>query len=454
MDLASITQVYFLGIGGIGMSALARYFKGKGLAVSGYDLVETALTVQLEAEGIKVSYNEDIKNVPQKVNLVVWTPAIPLNHKELIWIREQGITLMKRAEVLGMLSKTYDTIAVAGTHGKTTTSSIIAHVLKFSNKKSTAFLGGILAKEDSNFINGDSELMIVEADEYDRSFLQLYPKMLIIISTDHDHIDIYENAEELYTAYSQLMSQVVDGGVIVLGPEVIRHISLDLIWKLEKRKIKVLRIFRNFDFENIRIIDGRYEFEFISDGRRESYISSLPGIHNVINSCLAIVVCKNLGLNEEQVAKAFKAFEGIKRRFQFIYEGDRVLIDDYAHLPEEVAYAVNTIKDLYPSEKVLGIFQPHLYSRTLEFYKEFAKELSGLDGVILLPIYPARELPIEGVESDLIYNLISLDEKYLVETEELLSTIRERKEYKIIMTIGAADLDKYHTDIVDIITNN
>lgn len=451
MELADIKQVYFLGIGGIGMSALARYFHGRGVKVDGYDLVQTELTDQLSAEGMTIHYEEDVAQIPEAVDLVIWTPAIPATHLELIWVKEKGLPLMKRAEVLGLLSKSHDTIAVAGTHGKTTTSAILAHILNSNEKSVTAFLGGILAKENSNFIRGDSNLMVVEADEYDRSFLHLHPKMLIIISTDHDHIDIYENEAALYDAYGQLLSQVADGGIVILGHQVIRNIKVEWMQALAERKVKVLRICREFDFDSIKIVEGQYQFDYIKGTKKEKYKSNLPGLHNVMNTSLAIAICKELGLKKSGIATALDAFEGVKRRFHFLHNEERILIDDYAHLPEEVRYAVQTVKDLYPTDKVLGIFQPHLYSRTLEFYKGFARELSGLDGVILLPVYPARELPVEGVESELIYNLISLDEKYLIPPEELLVTIKEKMEYKVIMTIGAADLDKYHKEIIDII---
>lgn len=451
MEIAKVQTIYFLGIGGIGMSALARYFNSSGVKVSGYDLVETPLTQALSREGMDIHYKEDIKKIPAKVDLIVWTPAIPATHKELVWVKKQGLPLLKRAEVLGLLSKSYETIAVAGTHGKTTTSSILTHLLKESGQSITAFLGGILAEVNSNFISGDSDVMIVEADEYDRSFLHLYPKMLIILSMDHDHIDIYKDEAALYEAYGQLMDQVTDAGLIVLGPDVIRNVHVERLEKLARRNVKVVRIFNDFEFNSITINEGQYEFDFQYGKKIKRFTSNLPGNHNLINTTLAIVICKELGLKDAEISKALKSFRGIRRRFQLVHSGDRVLYDDYAHLPEEVGYAVRTIKELYPTGKVLGIFQPHLYSRTLEFYQGFAKELSGLDGVILLPVYPAREEPMEGVESELVYNLITMDDKELVEAKNLLKTLKDKKDYQVIMTIGAADLDKHHKDIIELI---
>lgn len=433
------------------MSAIARYFLNEGVKVYGYDIAETPLTRTLQSEGIKIHHDENVKKIPSGIDLVVVTPAIPESNKELKYCNKKGLLIKKRAEVLGMISKGKKTIAIAGTHGKTTTSAIVTHILR-SKEKVTAFLGGILAEEQTNFIHGNSDLMVVEADEYDRSFMELYPDILVITSMDADHLDIYGSEKEMYRAYEQLTYQIKKKGILILGPEVVRHVSLAWAAKLKKRKIKVVRILRDFDFENIRIEKEKYVFDAtIGDMRIQDIQTNLPGIHNIINTTVAILISKILGIGDKRIKKRLKKFKGIKRRFEIVKEGRRILIDDYAHHPEEIRHAVKTAKDLYTGKKVLGIFQPHLYSRTRDFYKGFARELSALDAVILLPIYPARELPIKGVESKIIYNLITLDEKYLVKEKNLIKQLKKMSGYEVVMTLGAADLDKYHQKMIKVI---
>lgn len=447
-----LKRVYLIGIGGIGMSALARYFNNEGVKVSGYDLVETPLTQKMIKEGIKIHYKEDPKSISKKVDLVIVTPAIPEDNKELRYCVKQGYEVKKRAEVLGMLSKGKRLIAIAGTHGKTTTSSILAHILESADEEVTAFLGGILTKEKTNFIHGKSETIIAEADEYDRSFLHLKPEVLVITSMDADHLDIYGSVEEMRKAYKQLTYQIKKGGVLILGPGVIRDIDLKWRAKLDKRKIKIIRQLKHFDFGKIKIENSKCTFDVtVGEMTLENIHTKLPGIHNIINTSIAILIAKLEGVSDKKIKSALKSFKGIKRRFETVYKGDRILIDDYAHHPEELKFAVKTVKDLYPGKKVLGIFQPHLYSRTQDFYKEFAKELEGLDAVLLMPIYPAREEPINGVKSELIFNLIAMNEKYLVNEKNLIKTLKGMLDYEVVMTIGAADLDKYHKKIIKVI---
>lgn len=434
------------------MSALARYFLLEGIEIYGYDLTKTALTKKLEAEGMTIHYEEKPKKIPRDIDLVILTPAIPDTNKEYKWLKKNGYEIKKRAEVLGEISKKKRTIAVAGTHGKTTTCSLITQILKYGKKDATAFLGGVLAKENTNFIHGKSKLVVLEADEYDRSFLHLKPEILIIMSMDADHLDVYGSVKEMHKAYEQLSLQVRKGGMLILGPGVIRYIHPEWMKNLRQREIKVYKQLKDFDFDSIRIKKSKYRFDYVDTvGSITKIKSNLPGLHNISNSASAIFVARTLGIGPQRIRKALKKFKGIKRRFEFVYEGDKVLVDDYAHHPEEVKYAVSTIKNLYPEKKVLGIFQPHLYSRTKDFYKGFAKELSGLDGVILLPIYPAREKPIKGIKSEMIYNLITKDEKYLVKEKSLIKKIKELKEYEVIMTIGAADLNKHHEGIIKVI---
>ena len=444
-----IKRIYFIGIGGIGMSALARYFKREGAVVSGYDLVKSPLTLELESEGIKVYYKEKIKHIPDNVDLVVYTPAIPSNHKELLYCQQNDLPLKKRAEVLGLIGKGKQLIAVAGTHGKTTTSALITQLLNGGGKEVSAFLGGIMTRENTNFLHGNSNIIVAEADEYDKSFLQLYPEILVITSMDADHLDIYGNEESMIDAYEQLTYQIKKKGILILGPDVIRKLSSSWLEKLRKRKIKVVRILRDFDFDKIKIEDGQYSFDVrIGDMWLRDLEMILPGMHNIINASVSILVAKILGVDDRKIAMKLRHFKGIKRRFETVYKGDRVLIDDYAHHPEEINFAVKTVKDMYSEKKVLGIFQPHLYTRTRDFYKGFAKALAGLDGVIILPIYPARELPIEGITSDIIYNLIAMDEKYLVDEVDLIDTVKALKEYDVVITLGASDLDKHHKKLV------
>lgn len=455
MKVSDLKQVYFIGIGGIGMSALARYLISQGVKVSGYDLVKTSLTETLSLEGMTIHYEESIDMIPQGLDLVVYTPAIPDTHEELQWLQSQDIRIMKRAELLGLLSRDVKTVAVAGTHGKTTTSALITHVLKNSGVDVTAFLGGILSDENTNYIEGTGTLLVLEADEFDRSFLHLNPDVLAIVSMDPDHLDVYGEVDEMRAAYVQLTSQIKDGGLLILGPDVYRHISVQVENELRERGVRTLRMLKHFDFKNVIIQDHRYCFDYQEgDDVSGNLRSQLPGTHNLINTTLAIRICKALGLGMADIKKSLDSFKGVKRRFEFVYEKNGVvLIDDYAHHPEELKYTVATVRDLFFGKKILGIFQPHLYSRTLDFYKEFADVLGGLDAVLLLPIYPAREEAIEGVTSELIYNLVRSDDKFLVTEQTLIDKINALSEYSIIVTIGASDLDKHHSKIKTVIDN-
>ncbi len=452
MNLQDVKKVYFLGIGGIGMSALARYFNLKRCEVHGYDLVCTSLTKKLEAEGMLIHYEDDVTLIPQKIDLVVFTPAIPDDHKELEFLRKSDIPLMKRAEVLGMISSDYKSIAVAGTHGKTTTSAILTHLLEEVQGGITAFLGGILAKQKTNFLFGNSEYVVLEADEYDRSFLQLQPYILIIISMDADHLDIYGTVEDMREAYRQLTRQIQKGGQLILGPGVIGHMSEEWKKELKEKSITVIVSQRDFSYEEVEIDDDRdYKFLFVdSDGSQlsiDKYL--LPGLHNISNATLALQACKQIGLDLDLAAASLEKLRGVNRRFEKVYAGKRTLIDDYAHHPEELDNVIVTLKSLYSDKIVLAIFQPHLFTRTRDFYKGFARGLEQLDKVILLPIYPAREKPIPGVKTELIYNLMKSDKKYLSTESELLDTIEFVGDFDVVITIGAADLDKHHFKIIE-----
>lgn len=452
MNLRKIKKVYFLGIGGIGMSALARYFNFRGCEVHGYDLVCTSLTKKLEAEGMTIHYEDDVAMIPQKIDLVVVTPAIPDKHEELSFLRKSEIPMMKRAEVLGLISSDYKSIAVAGTHGKTTTSAILTHLLEETQGEITAFLGGILAKQKTNFLVGNSEYVVLEADEYDRSFLHLKPFILIIISMDADHLDIYGTVEDMREAYQQLTRQIQKGGQLILGPGVIGHMNEEWKEELKRNNIEVIVAQRDFAYEEVEIDDDRdYKFLFVDSNGNQLKLDKylLPGLHNISNASLALQACKQMGVNLDDAARSLETFKGVNRRFEKVYSGKRILIDDYAHHPEELDNVVVTLKNLYKDRTVLAIFQPHLFSRTKDFYRDFARGLERLDKVILLPIYPAREKPIPGIKTELIYNLMKSDEKYLSTESELLDTIKQVRDFDVVITIGAADLDKHHLEIIE-----
>ena len=374
------------------MSALARYFLKSGVEIYGYDLTRSSLTKKLEAEGMRIHYDDDIDQIPDEIELVVYTPAIPDDHKELNWFRANGYTIKKRAEVLGMLSNEKRTIAVAGTHGKTSTSSIISHVLKYCGLDISAFLGGILAEQETNFIFGSSEFVVLEADEYDRSFLQLEPEILIISSLDADHLDIYGDHSTMLRAYETLCSQIKKGGILILMQDFGDYFSEEFHQKMHESQIKVLTAPDDFGFVNTRINNERFVFDYYDPfGELGSAVSTMPGEHNVSNCSAAILVARQLGMDNSQIKKALDSFKGIHRRFEIVHDSGFTLIDDYAHHPTELNKAVTTIKQLYPDRKVLAVFQAHLYSRTQDFYREFAYELEPLNEIWILDIYPARE---------------------------------------------------------------
>ncbi len=452
MKLSEVRKLYFLGIGGIGMSAIARYFLNEGKEIYGYDLTETALTKKLEAEGMHIHYDINPDKIPRDIDGVIITPAIPDNNEELRWLRSNGYGIKKRAEVLGELSRDKKSVAIAGTHGKTTTSSLLSHILTYCGLDISAFLGGILVKEKTNFLHGNSKWVVLEADEYDRSFLHCHPDILVIISMDADHLDIYGTYEEMIKSYEQLCCQIKAHGKLITKRECLIKFSDGAQKYFDENDIEVIVVGEDFVFDNIRIESARYRFDYKCGNQEvENVMTQLPGVHNVYNSALAIRVAHLLGLRLEEIKRAIGDFRGIKRRFEWVYDEEKVLLDDYAHHPEEVKYAVKTVKELYPDRYVLGVFQPHLYSRTKDFYREFAEELGALDEVWLLQVYPARELPMKGVESELIYNLIPSNNKRLVHTNNLITELDDRKDLDIVMTLGASDLDKYHHDIKTIL---
>jgi UDP-N-acetylmuramate--alanine ligase len=438
MNFNQLQKLYFIGIGGIGMSALARYFNGLGKEIHGYDRVQTELTKQLEEEGMIIHYEEDLNAIPEGVDLVVYTPAIPAKHQELTYFRAENFPIMKRAEVLGLISKNRKTIGVAGTHGKTTTSAILTHVLRTAGVDVTAFLGGIARNLDSNFVAGESEWVVMEADEFDRSFLHLEPEIAIVTSTDADHLDIYGDHSEMQKTFLQYMQQVkshvlINDGV-ELQPEGLQANSyrygMDKSAEFYSHHIRAFA--PNFVFNLVDQRAGSTEWDDLS--------FSLPGHHNVANAMAAIAVAKLLGCSEDKIRQALRTFKGIWRRFEWIYTGpDAVFIDDYAHHPAELQAAIRAARSLFPGRKLTGVFQPHLYSRTKDFADGFASSLEALDEVILLDIYPAREEPIEGVNSEMIAAKMKHPNVVVMQKNKLIDALKNR-EIDVLMTLGAGDI--------------
>ena len=444
--MKNFIKYYFLGIGGIGMSALARYFYAKGFQVAGYDRTETKLTSELQAEGILVSFNENIDQIPfvyQKAEntLVILTPAVPKDHPQLKYFQENNFTILKRAQVLGNITRQSKGICIAGTHGKTTTSTITAHLLYQSRVSCSAFLGGIANNYNTNLLlSKESNLVVIEADEYDRSFHQLSPYIAVITSADPDHLDIYENADAFRESFEHFTSLIRTGGALIMRK------GIDIVPRLEKGvKLYTYSMDEGGDFcaENIRTVKGEIHFDFVTPTDRINDVRlGVPARINVENSVAAMALAWLNGVTVEELRTGISSFSGIYRRFNVVFKSDDIVyMDDYAHHPSELNASISSIRNLYPDRKITGIFQPHLYSRTRDFAPEFAKALSQLDELILLDIYPARELPIEGVTSELILNDVKLKHKTLCSRENLLPLLNEKK-LDVLVTFGAGDIDK------------
>ena len=455
MELNSIhtyKHIYFIGIGGIGMSALARFFQSTGKKVSGYDLTQTKLTDTLTQMGIDIHYDVDVSKITSEVDLVIYTPAIPKDHSEFVYLQKSDVPVIKRSVALGLLSKEMDCIAVSGTHGKTSTSAILAYLMKSAGMNPTAFVGGIMKNYQTNYIEGSSNWFIAEADEYDRSFLQLFPKITIIQSLDADHLDIYGDHQAMIETYERFSLQTQKGGTIILQEGLSELFSENWKEKLDQRNINLIEISSEgqAEFHNIRVENHRFYFDLkTSTSEIKDIMSVMPGKHNIMNASAAILAAKTAGMGDEMVAPLMEKFEGIKRRFEWIVDTQGlILIDDYAHHPTEVRSAVDTVRQLYPDAHITAIFQPHLYSRTQDFHQEFAQELDKLDRVFLLPIYPARELPISGVSSQMILDIMKNFNRYSIDFQDLSAKLRDYRP-EILMTLGASDLDKYHKTIID-----
>jgi UDP-N-acetylmuramate--alanine ligase len=457
--LDHIAKAYFLGIGGIGMSALARYFHGKGVEVKGYDKTETQLTKELVQEGISVSYFDNPSSLPNWLQsdvinddvIVIYTPAIPKDHCELNFLKDKGVRLWKRSEVLGAVTSGTRTIAVAGTHGKTTTSTIIAHILKHSGKNVTAFLGGISSNYQTNLLvspSGIDEVMVAEADEYDKSFLQLNPDVSVVTSLDPDHLDIYGNHDNMVECYSEFANRLKPGGSLYFkAGSGLKHTA---------NNSYSYSAFGQGDYcvSNIRIDNGAYVFDILGQGlEMRDMVLYCPGRHNVENALVACIVCLKEGLTPDDIRVGLASFKGVHRRFEYrLREHGKVVIDDYAHHPTELTAAINTVRELYPNKNILGIFQPHLYSRTRDFAEGFAKSLSLLDALVLLDIYPARELPIPGVSSQMILNMVTAHTKVLLQKDQLFKYVSQ-SESDVVLILGAGDIDALVVGIVESVRN-
>ncbi len=451
-DLKNIKRLFFLGIGGIGMSALARYFKSQGAEVSGYDKTPTHLTDELEAEGIHVMFEDDVDKMPKELDLVVYTPAIPKDHKGFNFYKDNNYELRKRSEVLGIISADKFTIAVAGSHGKTTVSSMIAHILTESGFGCSAFLGGIAVNYNSNFLLGNSDVVVIEADEFDRSFHRLSPDMAVITAVDTDHLDIYGSKEAIDEAFLEFANKVSEEGFLVIKNGQTINDSLPV---LDKAFYALHDEDADVYCSKYWIVDGGYLFNISFFGQElKGFRINIGGFHNIENALAAITIAFELKITEENIRKAIASFKGIRRRFEKIVDNGKVVfIDDYAHHPEEIRVFLESVREIYPKQKITAIFQPHLFSRTKDLAEGFAKSLSVADEVILLDIYPARELPMEGVTSKLIYDHLTSNERLLISKEQLLETIKNKKDIEVIVTIGAGDIDKYVEGIKQILTN-
>lgn len=450
--LEGVKTVYFIGIGGIGMSAIARYFHAKGMQVSGYDKTPTALTRTLETEGIAIHFSEDLAAAPKDADLVIYTPAVPKDHAELVYYQTNGYKVVKRSDVLQAISADSFNICVAGTHGKTTISTMIAHILRHSGYGCNAFLGGIAANYNTNFWSSKNDVCVIEADEYDRSFLKLSPNIAVITAMDADHLDIYGDEKAMQDAFVAFGNKLKEDGVLFskFGLKRIKEVQAG-----KKRTYSLQNDAADVFAANIQIRDGGYEFDVHLPNKNFPHIElGVGGMHNVENATVAIAVAAELEIDGEKIREAVRAFKGVKRRFEYIIppvqqqEGgyrQPVLIDDYAHHPEELSPLLTSIRSLFPQRILTVVFQPHLFSRTKDFAAEFAEVLSIADNVILLPIYPAREVPMEGVTSELILRKIDAESKQLLTKEEMLNWMRAHtlnKEFgEVIVMAGAGDID-------------
>ena len=440
VNINQFDRAYFIGVGGIGMSALARYFVSIGWKVAGYDKTPSPLTAELEKEGVNIHYEdygpvlpEDFRDIDK--TLVVYTPAIPVNFGELLHVQHAGYEVKKRAEVLGMITRNSRGLAVAGTHGKTTTSTLLAYILNESSDKCNAFLGGISSNFNSNFVSGNSPWTVVEADEFDRSFLHLNPYASIVTSTDADHLDIYGSPEVFLEGFQAYAKQISSKG------RLIRHASVDL--SHSNTVSYGLDVKADYKGQNVRVEDGYFQLDVQTPTKLwENVKLGLPGVHNAENAIACLALCEFIGLSEDVIREGLASFKGVKRRFEYhVRKENLVYIDDYAHHPTEIKALIDSVRLLYPDQRVTGVFQPHLFTRTRDFFEGFTSQLSRLDEVVLMPIYPAREEPISGITSDALLDVINSNDKKLLSPNEVIAHVGEYTE-GVVLTIGAGDIDR------------
>lgn len=442
IQLNDIKKVYFIGAGGIGMSAIVRFFNEKGVKVSGYDKTRTPLTQQLESEGVNIHYEDNVELIPKDVQLVVYTPAIPKDHTEYQYYLQHGYNVVKRSDVLQIITQSSFNVCVAGTHGKTTISTMTGHVLRHSGFGCNAFLGGISVNYNRNFWSSDNNVCVVEADEYDRSFHKLQPDIAVITAMDADHLDIYGTAEAVEEAFIEFTRKIKPGGWLISKFGLSRAKELvaahHITYHLDHTAATV-------HTKNLLVKNGGYVFDVVlQDTVIEQVQINVGGLHNVENALVAIAVAHILKIEQEKIKAAVADYKGVKRRFEYVIapgEGNIVFIDDYAHHPEELNALIKGARSLFGSKKLMVVFQPHLYTRTRDLADGFAASLDKADEVILLPIYPARELPIEGVSSDMILNRMKLEAKQVLTKEELIEKVKNINEALVFVTAGAGDID-------------
>jgi UDP-N-acetylmuramate--alanine ligase len=448
MNLSELKRIYFVGIGGIGMSALARFFGNHGIEIYGYDKTKTKLTEALEKEGCHIHYEDRVDLIPEAIDLVIYTPAIPSHHKELTYFKKNNYPLQKRAAILGAISKQKKCIAMAGTHGKTTTSSMISFVLRHGGIDCSAFLGGIVKNYASNFVFGKSDWIVVEADEYDRSFLHLDPEIAIISSVDPDHLDIYQEKDLMIEGFRAFVQKINDGGSLLKAHSIDQDLKSGADVKADTYGIDE----GAYAAKKIKVEEGAFVFDaHYPGGKIEAVKVQMAGRHNIENAMAAIAVAKKLGIENEKIKNAFVEFKGIQRRFDIRFKNQKqVYIDDYAHHPSELNAAISAARELFPGRKITGIFQPHLFSRTRDFVDGFAKALDALDELIILPIYPAREEPIAGVTSAMILDKMKSNHKVLKQKEDLIPYLKAN-EFEILLTLGAGDIDVFVPQIEELL---
>lgn len=447
MKFNDYDSIYFLGIGGIGMSALARWFKKKGMRIAGYDKTPTPLTHELIEEGMEIHFDDSVAFLPGYVSkektLVIFTPAIPKDHAEYNYLKDQGFTIVKRSEVLGMISKDYPTIGVAGTHGKTTTSTMVAHILHTAGSDMVAFLGGISSNYDSNLVMlgevGPKTCVVAEADEFDRSFLRLFPDVAIVTSADPDHLDIYGDHSTMLDAYKQFITQVRPQGTIIVH-EKVKSLAAGI-----SRTVKTYGLSSgDYRADRLTARNGFFVFDIVGPDMRIDQVKlGVPGFHNAENAVAASVAAKTFGASDVAIRKALESFKGVKRRFEFVYQHDGIVyVDDYAHHPAEIEAFLRSLRAMYDKRKITAVFQPHLYTRTRDFSDGFATSLSIADEVVMMDIYPARELPIPGVTSDMVFRNVTSPSKIRCGKKDLMSKL-EGIDVEVLATIGAGDIDTF-----------